>query len=63
MLGASAELQTRFFGGSAVFLGSWMSQPALGSKPPFTYLPRLNEHHAPAQGRTGIIALDWLFSP
>ncbi len=28
MLGASAELQSRFLGGSAVTLGSWMSQPA-----------------------------------
>jgi hypothetical protein len=30
-----------------------MSQPASGPKPPFTYLPRLDEHHAPAQDTSG----------
>jgi hypothetical protein len=37
-----------------------MSQPALGSKPPFTYLPRLDEHQAPAQDTSGFIRFDWL---
>jgi hypothetical protein len=56
MLGASAELQNHFFDGSAVALGSWMSQPAWEPKPPFTYMPRLDEHHAPAQDTSGLSA-------
>ena len=33
-----------------------MSQPAQGPKPPFTYMPRLDEHHAPAQDTSGLSA-------
>ena len=33
-----------------------MSQPAQGPKPPFTCMPRLDEHHAPAQDTSGLSA-------
>jgi len=33
-----------------------MSQPAWGPKPPFTYMPRLDEHYAPAQDTSGLSA-------
>ena len=33
-----------------------MSQAAQGPKPPFTCMPRLDEHHAPAQDTLGLSA-------
>ena len=33
-----------------------MLQLAWGPKPPFTYMPRLDEHYAPAQDTSGLSA-------
>jgi hypothetical protein len=38
---------------------SCMTQPAWGSKPPFRYRPRLDEHHASAQYFSAPVGLDW----